>query len=33
MHHANEAVYEKISSENGYTRRDISDEEIVEDVY
>ena len=26
----NEAVYEKISSENGYTRRDISDEEIVE---
>ena len=26
----NEAVYEKISSENGFTRRDISDEEIVE---
>ncbi len=25
-----EAVYEKISSENGFTRRDISDEEIVE---
>ncbi len=26
----NEEVYEKISSENGFTRRDISDEEIVE---
>ncbi len=26
----NEPVYEKISSENGFTRRDISDEEIVE---
>ena len=26
----NEAVYEKISSENGFTRRDISDEDIVE---
>ncbi len=26
----NEAVYEKISSENGFTRRDISDEEIIE---
>ena len=26
----NEAVYEKISSENGFTRRDISDEEIVD---
>ena len=26
----NEALYEKISSENGFTRRDISDEEIVE---
>ncbi len=26
----NEAVYEKISSENGFTRRDISDDEIVE---
>ena len=26
----NEAVYEKISSENGFTRREISDEEIVE---
>ena len=26
----NEAVYEKISSENGFNRRDISDEEIVE---
>ncbi len=26
----NEAVYEKISSENGFTRRDISDEEVVE---
>ena len=26
----NEAVYEKISAENGFTRRDISDEEIVE---
>ena len=26
----NEAVYEKISSENGFTRRDISDKEIVE---
>ena len=26
----NEAVYEKISSANGFTRRDISDEEIVE---
>ena len=26
----NEATYEKISSENGFTRRDISDEEIVD---
>ena len=26
----NDAVYDKISSENGFTRRDISDEEIVE---
>ncbi len=26
----NEAVYEKISSENGFTRRDISDKEILE---
>ena len=26
----NEATYEKISSENGFTRRDITDEEIVD---
>ena len=26
----NEAIYEKISAENGFTRRDISDEEIVD---
>ena len=26
----NEAIYEKISSENGFTRRDITDEEIVD---
>ena len=26
----NEATYEKISSENGFTRRDISDEEIID---
>jgi 3-hydroxyacyl-CoA dehydrogenase len=26
----NESVYEKISNENGFTRRDISDEEIVD---
>jgi 3-hydroxyacyl-CoA dehydrogenase len=26
----NEATYEKISAENGFTRRDISDEEIVD---
>ena len=26
----NEAIYEKISSENGFTRREISDEEIID---
>ena len=26
----NESIYERISSENGFTRRDISDEEIVD---